>query len=643
MAGGEKLGGGYIALSAEKQQLVRDLQSAKQSVGSWFQSLQSYLAPIGIGLSAAAIWGTLQGAATAAEEAERSFKRLEATVDATGASAGFTAEQLAKMAGDLQMQIGYTDEAIQETMVSMMRFGNVTGDVFKQAIELSADLSSSEGDMAAKAMALGRALEDPLHGVQALRRAGIMFDEAEKAKIKTLVKSNNLLAAQAMILDKVRSRVGGRAGKSATPMMLARVRKGEAEEALGKEVQPLMVALVNLQTMWTQALTKTLKVVNAIAPAINAWINPMEGFSGKVLVATGLVYGLAKAIPLVGMAAKAAARAIQLATVSTGWGIAIVAIGAVVAGLWSLVEVGMKTATFAGSWPAIAHKFRAAWEGAIQVVNALWMAFAGVVNGILAALGFQGMAISESIGGALVQVLDLLADAALGAAAWALALVQHSDLAWTAFTSYAAYAFLRAGDVATGFFMLFVRTAQNAISAVLQMFGEIPTVIADIFNGASVTDAISGALARVSQDFRKQFEKDFSKSLLKESPATAAMRGEGERAVTKLMAEAAKNAADFVRKTTPKDAAAATKAATKDGKPTSGKMPKDAAGPVFKSGLYGLEDYSKMIQEAFLKAEDPTEKLVGLTEKNNAVQEEQLKTLKEIEDKTPVELATADE
>lgn len=641
--GGEKLGGGYIALSADKARLVNDLAAAKGAVGGWFQSLQSYLAPIGLGLSLAAVWGTLTEAGQAADEAERSFNRLEAVVKATGVAAGYTAEELQAMATEFQNQIGYSDEALMDLMSNMLTFKSVQGDTFKRAIGLAADMSEVFGSGASSldsyAKQLGKVLENPAKFMTALTRSGVTFTEAEQKKIKALQQSGNLLAAQKLILDAIAGQVGGAAAGAAKgpagQLRIAREQLGDLKELLGKEIYPLQMLLVNGQKLWIQALTATLKVVNYIGPGIASWINPMTSFTGKMLAATAGAMALYRTIPMITSAIKIATKAIQLATISTGWGIVIVAIGLVVAALWQLVDVGMKSASWAAGWPLAAEKFRAAWIGAMEMVGAIWKTFAAIANAALEALGISGIRVSETIGGALVGIVQFLGEMALRTVVVAKTIAENGALAWNTFAAYADYALMRAADYVTGFFMFFVRTAKSAVQTIVEMFQEIPGVISAIFRGESVTDAVSQALSRVSKRFADRMKKDFAESM-GESPEAAAKRKEAEKGFFKLAAEAMKNYMDLMNKARPKPGADDT---TKK-KAAAAAAAAEAAQPKFKSGIYGFEDYHKMLQEAFLKADDPTEKLVGLAEAGNVLQEQQLQELKEIKNKPAMEAAT---
>ncbi len=83
-------------------------------------------------------------------------------------------------------------------------FDRATKAAFDMAMVLKRDASG-------QAIALGKALEDPIRGITALRKGGTTFTEQQQEQIRTLVESNRLLDAQALILTEVESQYGGAA------------------------------------------------------------------------------------------------------------------------------------------------------------------------------------------------------------------------------------------------------------------------------------------------------------------------------------------------------------------------------------------------------------------------------------------------
>jgi len=129
-----------------------------------------------------------------------------------------TAKQIDSLAGSLQQLSGYDDEAIQSAENLLLTFTNVrnvTGknnDVFNQASKSVLDLSRRfDQDLSASAVQLGKALNDPVRGVTALRRVGVSFSAQQQKLISRLVRTGHVLEAQKVILREVRTETGGAA------------------------------------------------------------------------------------------------------------------------------------------------------------------------------------------------------------------------------------------------------------------------------------------------------------------------------------------------------------------------------------------------------------------------------------------------
>jgi hypothetical protein len=55
-------------------------------------------------------------------------------------------------------------------------------------------------DMKGAAIQVGKALQDPVHGISALRRVGVNFNESQVETIKKLVETGQAAKAQGLIL-----------------------------------------------------------------------------------------------------------------------------------------------------------------------------------------------------------------------------------------------------------------------------------------------------------------------------------------------------------------------------------------------------------------------------------------------------------
>lgn len=193
------------------------LSKAIENQGSLAKGLAAAFNPATVAIGAAtaaltALVAVTTKASAAFAEAEKSQLRLEAIIRATGGAAGQSAGQVAQFADEMARVTLFDDDAIKDAASVMLTFKNVTGDTFKEAIKLSGDLAATfGGDLNGKAVMLGKALQEPIEGLSALRRVGVSFTESQQSLIKSLVESGDLLAAQGVILNELRSQVGGAA------------------------------------------------------------------------------------------------------------------------------------------------------------------------------------------------------------------------------------------------------------------------------------------------------------------------------------------------------------------------------------------------------------------------------------------------
>jgi hypothetical protein len=166
-------------------------------------------------------------------------KKLAATLTATGGAAGYSAAELRKFASDLQDVTNYGDEVTIDMMAVLATFREVKGDTFKEATRAIQDMSAVLGqDLQASAIQLGKALNEPIKGVTALRRVGVSFTETQLEQIKNFVETNDLASAQAVILDELKNEFGGAAEAMASTGTQMHNALGDLGEVIGGQLLP---------------------------------------------------------------------------------------------------------------------------------------------------------------------------------------------------------------------------------------------------------------------------------------------------------------------------------------------------------------------------------------------------------------------
>lgn len=161
------------------------------------------------------------GAATAAfgvasvnayMESEDAAAQLGAVLKSTGGIAGVTAQQANDLAASFQKTTKFSDEAILSGENLLLTFTAIGKDIFPQATQTMLDMSQALGqDTKSSAIQLGKALQDPILGVTALRRVGVNFSEDQQKVIKNLVETGKKAEAQKLILKELQTEFGGSA------------------------------------------------------------------------------------------------------------------------------------------------------------------------------------------------------------------------------------------------------------------------------------------------------------------------------------------------------------------------------------------------------------------------------------------------
>jgi hypothetical protein len=187
---------------------IDKMKSASSRLAGAFSSLKNAAFSLRGGL--VAIVGVL--ALKAFTEQEQAIIQLETRIRSTGGAAGYTAQQLSYMAGELQKTTAYSDDAINKMQGNLLAFTNIRGQVFDRTQKAVLDMATAmDTDASSAAMQLGKALNNPVQGLSMLSRAGVQFTDAQQEMINKMVATGNVIGAQNLILAEVERKYGGSA------------------------------------------------------------------------------------------------------------------------------------------------------------------------------------------------------------------------------------------------------------------------------------------------------------------------------------------------------------------------------------------------------------------------------------------------
>jgi hypothetical protein len=288
---------------------------------STMDSLSSRARSLGMALGGAFVVGQFASWATsalkAAGDAETAFATVEAIVKSTGGAAGLTTEKLVDMAQQLKALTNIDDDKIlRDVTANLLTFTNVVGPTFREAQVAALNLSAVlRQDLQSSTIQLGKALNDPIKGITALRRVGVAFTTSQREQIKTLMESGDILKAQGIILRELAKEFGG-AAEAQAKTIEGRLNKvvvafGDALEQVGKamdragfvdlaegvsnlagkfgELSPQMQTIIVVTGAVTAALLALGAVVGTIALIFGSLALPFAAVAAAIGVATGTI------------------------------------------------------------------------------------------------------------------------------------------------------------------------------------------------------------------------------------------------------------------------------------------------------------------------------------------------------------------
>lgn len=237
--------------------------------------------------------GALGDAWDGALEGEQAMARIEQVIRSTGGVAGITAEEAAALGDRFAYLAGGTDDAVLAIVDMGLRMGSISEEEMPAFIQQSLDLGAVMGSNEAAARLLARAQEDPLGVLGQLRRAGILFTEAQEAQIKTMVKAGDAAGATALLMERVTEATGGAAAAqintTAGTFALFSNILSEAAEGILQQFLPAAERLLSevigpAIPIMTAFAGQVALVASGFADAVIAFVSGQEGIGGTLRI-----------------------------------------------------------------------------------------------------------------------------------------------------------------------------------------------------------------------------------------------------------------------------------------------------------------------------------------------------------------------
>lgn len=263
-----------VLVTAEVDRAIKDLQ--KLDTGT--KSVTAAFNVLGKSISAAFVIKEIiafeKASSAAYNKQKQSQNILSSTIKATGAAAWTSSEQLKEMASSLQDVTNYGDETVLSMQSVLLGFKNITGDNFKEAAKAILDMSTVMGmDLKSAAQSIGKALDDPINGMDSLREQGFKFTDAQKKVMQSMIDTGNIAGAQKIILDELNGTFGGAAEASALYSTQLKNSFGDLQEAIGSLPERInnILGYFGAKGILSTAFTDTKKAIEWLSDAFNSF------------------------------------------------------------------------------------------------------------------------------------------------------------------------------------------------------------------------------------------------------------------------------------------------------------------------------------------------------------------------------------
>jgi phage-related protein len=277
------------------------LKQAQNGLKGFTKQLGGIATALAAAFSVRAISNFAKESIAVAEAAQTAQARLQAVAEATGvfgAETDAVTARLAEFARAQEMRIAVDDKVIKGVQAQLLSFkalsasADETGGAFDRATTAAFDMAAAGfGSAESNAIALGKALEDPIRGVTALRRTGTTFTEQQLEQIKVLQESGDLLGAQELILKELETQYGGVAAATADASDKLAIAFENIKENAGAALLPVFAELVEGIIPVTEALGEELAgAFEDLAPVLTDIVKQLPG----------LVTAFTPIIPIIG-------------------------------------------------------------------------------------------------------------------------------------------------------------------------------------------------------------------------------------------------------------------------------------------------------------------------------------------------------
>ncbi len=224
-----------VLVTAEVDKAIKNLKNVDKQSADTEKMFKALGNTITRALSIKAIADFANKSKAAYREQKEAVSVLESVLKSTGATAWTSSEQLQEMAASFQKITNYGDETILSMQSVLLGFRNIKGDQFENATKAILDMATvMKMDLKSAAQVVGKALDDPINGLDSLKRQGFAFTAAQKSMIQSMLDVGDVAGAQKIILDELEGTYGGAAEAAADLDTQIKNSLGDLLEGYGK-------------------------------------------------------------------------------------------------------------------------------------------------------------------------------------------------------------------------------------------------------------------------------------------------------------------------------------------------------------------------------------------------------------------------
>ena len=253
-------------IKANTTQFEKGMKNAQTSISSMSKSiegvqklLKTAFSVVGVTVGIKAVTDFGKSCVQSATDAVKTFNILDNTVKATGADAWTSIEKLEDASKSLSDSTNYSVTEIQNMQSVLLGFTNITGESFDEASKAVLDMATvMKMDLTSAVQTVGKALDDPITGLDSLRRQGFKFTDQQKQQLKYLVENGDKIKAQKIILDTLATSYGGAAKAGQDSFAKQRHAVENFQDTLGTKLIPVMQVFAESNSEMLNSLTNLL-------------------------------------------------------------------------------------------------------------------------------------------------------------------------------------------------------------------------------------------------------------------------------------------------------------------------------------------------------------------------------------------------